>query len=164
MLNPENVDINHRILTRLADFQHPADADAIVELINRYAQDLMGGKKPLPEDVRLRMIDGLIQVPGAFVVLASMGEHTVGCAACFMGYSTFKAMPLVNIYDLCVDAKWRNRGVGRALIEAVTLEAKLRGCCKVTLEVRVDNPAIRLYERCGFTPGDVSMWFLFKDL
>jgi len=162
----KNRDTNYddQIVTRLADFNNPSDTSAIVELIDHYAQDPMGGGKPLLEEVRQRMIQGMAKMPGSFWVLTSSGESKVGCATCFMGFSTFKAMPLVNIHDLCVHKDWRNRGVGNALLEVVAQEAIHRGCCKVTLEVRDDNPAKRLYERCGFKSGDVAMWFLHKDL
>lgn len=164
VLKNRDSDRGNLIKTRLADFENISDASAIVELIDRYAQDPMGGGKPLPQVVRERMITGIADMPGSFVVLATIGEQTVGCATCFMGFSTFKALPLVNIHDLCVDSDWRNQGVGQHLIQAVAEEAKRRGCCKVTLEVRVDNPAQRLYERSGFTSGEVTMWFLHKDL
>jgi GNAT superfamily N-acetyltransferase len=164
VLNKRDTDRGDLIETRLADYQNVSDANAIIDLIDRYAQDPMGGGKPLPQAVREQMITGMANMPGSFVVLASVEEQTVGCATCFMGFSTFKARPLVNIHDLCVDAQWRNRGVGQRLIQAVAEEAQRRGCCKVTLEVRQDNPAQRLYQRSGFTSGEVSMWFLHKDL
>jgi len=164
VLNKRDNDHGTPIKTRLADLNNPLDASAIVKLIDHYAQDPMGGGKPLLEEVREQMIKGMATMPGSFVVLAKIGAPIVGCATCFMGFSTFKAKPLINIHDLCVDLEWRNRGVGQALINAVAVEADRRGCCKITLEVRDDNPARRLYERSGFTTGDVAMWFLHKDL
>lgn len=152
------------VATRLANLDSPEDAHIIVSLVNDYAQDPMGGGKPLPQNVLDEMVPGMRRQPGTLVVIAEIGGQAVGLANCFTAYSTFRAKPLVNVHDLCVRHDWRGQGVGRALLEAVADEAERRGCCKVTLEVRDDNPARRLYERAGFKPGDPHMWFLSKDL
>jgi len=68
-----------------------------------------------------------------------------------LGFSTFQARPLLNIHDLAVVPDWRGQGIGRALLEAVEVEAIQRGCCKITLEVQDANRQARgLYERYGF--------------
>jgi GNAT superfamily N-acetyltransferase len=149
---------------RLADLNSPIDASVIVELVDDYAQDIMGGAQPLSEEVKVSMVDGMRKTPGCFVVLAEIDAQVVGLANCFSAYSTFKAKPLVNIHDLCVHHEWRGKGIGAVLLNAVAEEARRRGCCKVTLEVRDDNPARRLYKREGYKEGSVPMWFLTKDL
>jgi ribosomal protein S18 acetylase RimI-like enzyme len=85
------------------------------------------------------------------VLLALEGERPVGMAICFVGFSTFQARPLLNIHDLAVVPDCRGQGIGRALLAEAEKQALLRGCCKLTLEVREDNlPARSLYERFGF--------------
>jgi ribosomal protein S18 acetylase RimI-like enzyme len=158
-------DLTHdAITTRIADLSSDTDAAIIVDLVNDYAQDPMGGGKPLPEQVKLAMVAGMKQHPGTLTIIAEFDNTPVGLANCFTGFSTFRAKPLINIHDLCVHHQWRGKGVGAILLEAVADEARNRGCCKVTLEVRDDNPARRLYDRAGYKSGDVSMWFLSKDL
>jgi ribosomal protein S18 acetylase RimI-like enzyme len=56
----------------------------------------------------------------------------------------------LHLFALDVGPEWRNRGVGRALVEHVVDEARRRRLGSVFLEVRVDNPARRLYHRLGF--------------
>jgi ribosomal protein S18 acetylase RimI-like enzyme len=56
----------------------------------------------------------------------------------------------MHLFALDVGPAWRNRGIGRALIDFVVAEAARRGLREVFLEVRVDNPARRLYHRAGF--------------
>jgi RimJ/RimL family protein N-acetyltransferase len=47
---------------------------------------------------------------------------------------------------------YRGRGLGGALLRAVLDEARSQGLSRVELEVYISNrPAIRLYERFGFT-------------
>lgn len=150
--------------TRLADYHNPADLDLVIDLLDAYAQDPMGGGVALTEEVKTKLRRELPSVPGAFSILVEEGDAAQGVAICFMGYSTFGAKPLVNVHDLSVHPDARGRGAGKALLEAVATHAKSLGCGKVTLEVRDDNPAARLYRREGFTDGDAPMRFLTKRL
>ena len=55
------------------------------------------------------------------------------------------------INDLAVDASQRRRGVGQALLRHLVAGARIRGCRRATLEVRLGNgPARALYEGFGF--------------
>jgi ribosomal protein S18 acetylase RimI-like enzyme len=136
---------------RPADFADPADAAAIVRLIDSYARDPRGGGAPLPPAVRDRLASGLAAHPTARAWLAFEAGTAVGVCVGFLGYSTFQAMPLLNIHDLAVLPQHRGRGVGRALLDAVEQTANATGCCRLTLEVLEDNlPARQLYERFGF--------------
>ncbi len=152
------------ITTRIADIHSETDAAIIVALVDDYAQDPMGGGKPISDDVKAQMVPGMRDTPGTLVIIAEFDGTPVGLANCFTAYSTFRAKPLINIHDLCVHHDWRGKGIGSALLDAVAVEARKRGCCKVTLEVREDNPARKLYERNGYKSEPVLMWFLTKDL
>lgn len=141
---------------RLADLSRPADQQAVVDLLDMYAREPMGQGTPLADDVRERLLPGLQAQPGCRVFVAWNGERPLGLAMCFTGFSTFRARPLLNIHDLAVCPEARGAGVGAALLAAVENEARQLGCCKITLEVRADNPARRLYERHGFAAGSTS--------
>lgn len=135
---------------RSADLADPADAAAVVRLIDAYARDPRGGGAPLPRDARERLGAGLAAHPTARAWLAFDGE-AVGVCVGFLGFSTFHARPLLNIHDLAVLATHRGRGIGRALLAAAEDAARAAGCCKLTLEVQEDNlPARQLYQRFGF--------------
>ncbi|MGD9633380.1 MAG: GNAT family N-acetyltransferase, partial [Pirellulales bacterium] len=90
----------------------------------------------------------------AVVLLAYDGERPVGIATCFEGLSTFVARRLLNLHDLAVIPEYRGRGVGRQLLAAVEEQARTLGCCKVTLEVLENNPALRVYEAAGYSAPD----------
>ena len=143
----------------LADYDDPAHARDLVGLLDGYARDPMGGGEPLPAHARERLAATLALTPNAFSILgyladgARRSERPVALANCFTSLSTFACRPLVNVHDLAVDAAWRGRGVGRALLGAVEREARERGACKITLEVLEGNVvARRAYERAGFVP------------
>jgi ribosomal protein S18 acetylase RimI-like enzyme len=137
-----------------AELGSDAGAARVVALIDAYARDPMGGGSGLAADVRARLGGDLrerVARGAAVVLLAEQRGEPVGVAICFLGYSTFRARPLLNLHDLAVLPAARGAGVGRALLEAVGAHARALGCCKVTLEVREDNEvARRLYARAGF--------------
>ncbi len=134
-----------------ADLSRPDHQQAVVELVNGYASDPMGGGKSLPADVLKRLIPGLREHPTTLILLAYDGPLPIGIAVCFLGFSTFAARPLINIHDLAVTPTRRGQGVGPQLLAAVEQRARTRGCCKVTLEVQENNArARRGYEAAGF--------------
>lgn len=69
-----------------------------------------------------------------------------------LGYVGFaQVLDEAHIMNIAVDASARRCGIGRALLEELTANAKRLGCCATTLEVRTENaPARALYEGFGF--------------
>jgi len=133
------------------DYSDATQGAALFRLLDVYASDIAGGGQPLDPALHAPLIDGLASTPGAFSLLAYVGEEAVGLANCFTVFSTFAARPLVNIHDLAVAAEWRGRGIGRALLGAVEAHAREVGAAKVTLEVLSGNePAKALYRATGF--------------
>ena len=132
-----------------ADAQH---AQALVQLLDAYAQDPTGGGTPLSDFVKTHLVQALADRPQAFSVLAFADGQPVGLVNCFEGFSTFACKPLVNIHDVVVLASHRGRRVGEQMLALVGQLAMARGACKLTLEVLQGNySARRLYERVGFT-------------
>ena len=135
-----------------ADFADPIHRAAIVDVLDSYASDPVGGGEPLTGEARANLAQMLRDHPTALVLLAFSEARAVGIAVCFFGLSTFQARPLLNVHDLAVIPEFRGNGVGRALLSAVEEHARRHGSCKLTLEVQDDNRRARaLYESFGFT-------------
>ncbi|WP_254865843.1 GNAT family N-acetyltransferase [Pseudomonas fluorescens] len=84
------------------------------------------------------------------IVLATVDEQ-------FAGYCLW--MPEDGRALLCtigVSAPYRCKGIGAALLKAYTDDARQAGFAHLTLSVREDNPAKRLYEKAGFTQTAVD--------
>ncbi len=140
-----------RLKIVIADYDDDDHRRAIPQLLNAYARNLLGFRKPLEEAVIERLVAGLEAFPTAIVLLARMDDAYVGMAICFLGFSTFNARPLINIHDFMVLPEFRQRGIGTAILEAVKRIARERGCCKMTLEVQMKNAAARrIYQSFGF--------------
>ena len=149
----------------LADLAEPAHQAAIVELLDMYCRDEFGDGKPLSAEALANLIPGLVRHGGARVFLAYAGQQPTGLAICFLGFSTFRAQPLINIHDIAVHPDFRGQGIGQALLAAVADHGRKLGCCKVTLEVRSDNDrAMSAYRRAGFESTQPETWFWAKKL
>jgi len=150
---------------RLATLDDPADQSATIELLDMYCRDAFGDAAPLADEARRNLVPGLQAHGGGRVFLAFKHSEAVGLAICFVGFSSFKGKPLLNIHDIAVRPESRGQGVGRALLNAISLEAERLGCCKVTLEVRSDNErAQALYASEGFAGTDPQTWFWTKPI
>ncbi|MFY0641359.1 MAG: GNAT family N-acetyltransferase [Bermanella sp.] len=135
----------------VANYENENHAKDIVLLLNDYAKDPMGGGEPLTQRVQASLVCELAKLPHAFSVIAYVGGEPAGLANCFMGFSTFKCKPLINIHDLSVVEQFRGQGISQALLAKVEEQAKIKGCCKVTLEVLEGNEAARhSYLKFGF--------------
>ena len=133
------------------DYLNTQDAQALVHLLNAYAQDPMGGGEALNSDNSARLCHDLSGIAGAASFIAWREDKPIGLINCFEGYSTFKAKPLLNVHDIAVLAGHRGQGVGQALLQAAEAHARTRGCCKLTLEGLSGNaPAMSSYKRFGF--------------
>jgi ribosomal protein S18 acetylase RimI-like enzyme len=134
-----------------ADYRNPVHADAVVCLLDAYAQDPAGGGEALGAFARANLVKELAARPQAFSVLAFAGDEPVGLVNCIEGFSTFACRPLVNIHDVAVLPGHRGRRVAERMLALVQDIARERGACKLTLEVLSGNAsAVRLYERVGF--------------
>ena len=151
------------------DFADSSHCSGIVDVLDSYASDPVGGGQSLTHDVKSRLIPSLRNHPTTLVLLALDDRRAVGVAVCFFGFSTFQARSLLNIHDLAVVPDQRGKGIGRALLAAAEAHARDQDCCKLTMEVQDDNKrARRLYASFGFADvvyGDsAATRFLSKPL
>ncbi len=158
--------MNNSLLTfEECDFSNPAHLELLVQLHGEYMADPMGDHPPHNKLQQLRLVDALNSREGATVMFACDGERGVAMAICFELFSTFHIKPYLYIHDFVVTQEYRNRGVGRALLEQLTEISRQRGYCKLTLEVRCDNPSAQsLYRASGFEPCNPDMYFWSKML
>lgn len=134
-----------------ADYRNPRHAADIVQLLNAYASDPMGGGKPLAPLVQENLVASLAVLPHAVSLLCYVDGQRAGLANCFEGFSTFNCRKLLNIHDMAVLAEFRGLGLSQHLLREVEVVARERGCAKLTLEVLEGNePAKSAYKKFGF--------------
>jgi ribosomal protein S18 acetylase RimI-like enzyme len=87
----------------------------------------------------------------AFSIICCVNNKPAGLVNCFEAFSTFKCKPLINIHDVVVVNEFRGLGLSQPMLSKVEEIAKLKGCCKITLEVLEGNKvAQKSYIKFGF--------------
>ncbi len=153
------------MLHETIDINNLHHQQAIFKLMNAYMMDKMGCEQALEEDLFKKIIEGLKKQNNYLGILIKKDKQYIGLANCFFNFSTFKAKPLLNIHDFIVISHERGKGAGRFLMQSVKKVAKEANCCKITLEVRYDNPvAQNLYKSEEFKECDPPMYFWQADL
>lgn len=97
-------------------------------------------------------------------ILVSVNETDEVVGYCFGIFQQHKDNSILTdiktlyIDDLCVDEKFRGKGVGKELYEAALSLAKEKGCYNLTLNVwSCNESAIRFYESMGLIPQKIGM-------
>lgn len=119
---------------------HEYDVAALAALNNRFNAD--GLTLPRSEAFVEAHLDD-------YRVLRDDDGHVVGCV-CLDEYSP----SLVELVSLAVDPAYQRQGLGRTLIEAAVSLARRRGYPEIFAVSFSDE----LFQRCGFTPQDVTRY------
>lgn len=147
------------------DFLDPLHRKKLVELMNEYISDEMGGGELIRGEKILNLIAGLQSHPSKLILFAKINGQIIGLTNCFINFGTFAAQPFINIHDIIINQQFRGIGVGRALMNRIVKRANEIGCAKVTLEVREDNyRAQELYKSIGFGECRPKMLYWTKTL
>lgn len=134
-----------------ADLTLPQHGDALIQLLDEYARDPMGGGKELSEYAKANLVAELKNRTTVHVILAFDDNIPVGLLTCIEGFSTFACKPLLNIHDAVVSAAYRGRGICKQMLQAAETLAYKLGCCKMTLEVLEGNKVAQtVYQSFGF--------------
>ncbi len=129
----------------------------IVDLLDQYATDIMGGGASLPERVKADLVRELEKRPTIHTVIAFVDGAPAGLSICMEGFSTFACKPLLNIHDMVVSPPFRGRGISKGILGKVEEIARRIGCCKLTLEVLENNRVARnLYDGFGFVSYELD--------
>lgn len=137
----------HAFVVRAATLD---DVDRLVDLFASVVQERLwlGAEPPLDDDTqRQRFVDRIDpRSSGTSLVAVTVDDDRV------VGHVGIDMAPYnVASLGMVVDAAWRGRGVGGALVEAAVDWSRKAGAHKLTLQVWPHNEAaLRLYRRYGF--------------
>ncbi len=97
----------------------------------------------------------------AYVVIAEYEGVAAGQALFFYNFSTFKGKPGIYLEDLYVRPEFRNKGIGKALLNYLIELAREQDCGRVEWVVLDWNEsAINFYKNMGAKPMDD--WIVFR--
>lgn len=97
----------------------------------------------------------------AYVVIAEYEGEAAGQALFFYNFSTFKGKPGIYLEDLYVRPEFRNKGIGKALLNYLIGLAREQDCGRVEWVVLDWNEsAINFYKSIGAKP--MNDWIVFR--
>jgi ribosomal protein S18 acetylase RimI-like enzyme len=134
MNTPENILIHEATVQ---------DAVAIVHLIHQLGED---------SEITVDYVYQYLSGADRCILLAQHGDVAAGLLSYSVRADLFHAGNSVLIEELVVDAEYRGKGIGGALLEELMKRAQGLHCKEVCLAVMPDNEdAIRFYKRYGLT-------------
>jgi len=120
-------------------------------------------KLPGPESFPPSAVRELLAKPENVVLLARLGSEPAGYVYAeivrWPETSLRYAHAMIYLHHISVAAACRNRGVGRALVEAVRQIGAQHGISMLALDVwSFNEPARRFFRRCGLTSYNERLW------
>jgi ribosomal protein S18 acetylase RimI-like enzyme len=117
------------------------------------AHDRVYATAPGAEKTMRRFLADLANSGYSFLFVAVAGDRTVGFISGELrqGSPTFLPKTWASVDDVFVEPDYRNRGMGRALLQSVEAWAKMRDADGISLQVAAANTRGRkFYEDLGF--------------
>jgi GNAT superfamily N-acetyltransferase len=138
----------------------PADVTDILGLIRELAEFERLLDQFVATEARLReSVFG--PKPYAEVLMARLGQESIGFALFFHNYSTFRAQPGIYLEDLYVRPAFRGEGIGEAMLKRIAKLAVERGCGRFEWSVLDWNQrAVEFYKALGAEP--LNEWTMFR--
>lgn len=135
----------------ISDLSRAEHGQAVLDLLNEYANGDTGSGEDLPAYTREHLIAELQSRSNMQVILAFINDYPAGLLITIDSFSTFTCKPILNIHDVIVSAGFRGQGLARRLLAKAEELAISKGCGKLTLEVLEGNvTAQKVYRNCGY--------------
>jgi hypothetical protein len=90
------------VTCRLADLCDPSDGSSVLQLLQAYAMDPLGGGEGLGAEASRSLLGRLRSIGTASAFFALCEGTPVGMALCFDSFSSFEAKRVLNIHDFVV--------------------------------------------------------------
>ena len=135
----------------------PEDLDAVFSLLQQ-----LWPNRQLNKELLGQAFLNSFDIEGHIIRLACNGNEVVGLCALSIRNNLYAQGLLANIDELVIDEKYRGKGIGKLMLDDVTLIASKNNCAFLELESafhRVD--AHRFYEKEGF---EKTGFFISKKL
>ncbi len=138
----------------------PGDISTIVRLVTRLAEyEKLDGQMVATEADFERALFGAERTARALI--AFVGDAPVGFAVYFHTFSTFLGKPGIYLEDIFVEAEYREKGVGTALLKRVAKIAREENCGRVEWSVlNWNQPSIDFYHHLGAVT--LEEWRVFR--
>lgn len=132
----------------------------LMALHHRWDANRFIGTAGSTPDLYSRYLTGQLARPEVIILIAEQNETTIGYVYARMEGQDYMALrgPAGVIHDIFVDAAWRQRGIGRQLLDATITDFVGRGIRQIVLSTAYKNEAGRgLFAKAGLRQTMVEM-------
>jgi ribosomal protein S18 acetylase RimI-like enzyme len=143
----------------------PSDAEAVGRLAAEFQQYLkdLGDTTDFTFGSTEYLRDGFGETPAFAGLVVDAEEGVVAYALYHDGYDTDHGERVIHLVDLYVQASWRGRGAGAALMRQLSDVGRARGARSVIWSVYRHNlAAARFYERIGAAYLEDLHWMVLR--
>lgn len=107
------------------------------------------------KEICKRYIEDRIKNNESKILIAYIDNEPVGFCQLYFSFSSLSLAKTAILNDLYVESSYRNKGVGKKLIEEAEKFSKNNGYISIQLETeKTNNSAITLYENLGYQTSD----------
>ncbi|MCB1561600.1 MAG: GNAT family N-acetyltransferase [Xanthomonadales bacterium] len=133
------------------------DLDRLVPLFDGYRRFYEQERDP---DAARDFLKARLDSGDSVILLAEHDGEAIGFTQLYPLFSSVRMARIWILNDLFVDESHRQRGAGRALLEAAQAYAEDDGAAALQLETqRTNSVAQSLYTRLGWEAPDDTIWF-----
>jgi GNAT superfamily N-acetyltransferase len=141
----------------------PADLDTLLRLMREMQADGPWSGPFRDDVVRAALLELFVTPSAGLAYLIENSGSAIGYIILSFDFSLEYAGKNSWVDEFYVQSEFRGRGIGSAALEFAARAARDHGAKVMHLEVRRDNPALRLYLRHGYQPHDrflLSKWLI----
>jgi GNAT superfamily N-acetyltransferase len=141
----------------------PSDVSVIVSLLRDFAafENLSEYLTITESDLSEAMFGAAAFVEG---LICECDGTTAGFAIFYPRFSSFRGQTGYYLEDIYIDASFRGRGFGEALLRAIARKGKQRGFERIDFQVlEWNSSAIQFYKALGAVFNDEDKHFKFDD-
>lgn len=110
-----------------------------------------------------RGLERLIDTPSAIILVVEEGSDLIGMATLQTLISTAMGEYVGLIEDVIITQKFRGRGIGKILLEALIAQSDKAGLMRLAIGVdRRNHNAIAFYEKIGFSSSNMGLMYQIR--
>lgn len=123
-----------------------------------------GNEQPKENDLQKLFVKALDENSNYYVIGAFEGRQMTGMLSMTFGESSYKTSAFCWCDDLFVRRDFRNKGIGRLLIQAAQAQSARRNCSNILVGVgENESEAENFYQSNGFQNMHCRLWTLPID-
>jgi ribosomal protein S18 acetylase RimI-like enzyme len=129
----------------------------LLDALNVLAPDTMASGKESGASYTEEVFEDIAKESGA-TYMAYAGETAVGFVCAYMRSGGDEVVKWLYVCDLCVTKEYRNKGIGKLLLEKIEEYARGRGIGYLRISALASNEgAVRLYRTAGYKDFGVTL-------